>query len=174
MKAIILLLLSMMISSSFYIWNASNNSASDWHVLTDRVMGGISTADMTMKKDYATFSGSISPTDYKGFALMLFNCEIEDVETYSKIVLNIRGDGKKYQLRLRDNYIDKHHYVHNFETTGEQQILELELSEFHPEYEGVRLKESFFDSDDIKQIAIYLGSNSSCNFNLDIFSIELQ
>jgi len=174
MKAINLLCLSIKVSSSFYIWNASNNYATDWHVLTDRITGGISTASMTMKEGYATFSGNISPTNYQGFALMLYNCEIEDVDDYSKIVLKLKGDGKKYQFRIRANYTDKHHYVYNFETTGELQTLDFELSLFHPEYESVRLKEPYFDNDEIKQVAIYLGNGVSGDFNLDIYSIELQ
>jgi len=174
MKAIILLCLSMIISSSFYIWNATDNYASDWHVLTDKINGGLSSADMTMKKGYATFSGNISPTKYEGYALMLYNCDIENVEDYSKVILNVKGDGKKYQFRIRANYTDKHHYVYDFQTTGEEQTLELELSQFYPEYQSVRLKEPYFNSDDIKQVAVYLGSNSNSNFNLDIYSIELQ
>ena len=174
MKAIILLSLSMIVAPNLYIWTASENYATDWHVLTDRITGGLSTANMTMHEGYATFSGNISPTDFRGFAMMLHNCDIEDVDDFSEIVMHFKGDGKKYQMRIRSNYTDEHHYVFNFKTTGEQQKIVMKLNQFHPEYAGVRLKEPFFNHEEIKQVAVYLGNGIKGDFRLDIQSIELQ
>ena len=54
----------------------------------------------------ALFTGKVSLENNGGFSSVRYNTGKTDVEGYVTLGLYLKGDGKKYQLRIRENNDD--------------------------------------------------------------------
>lgn len=89
-----------------YVFDFSKGNLVDqnWYVLNDDVMGGVSISSLDYNKDgYATFSGKVSLENNGGFASVRCVTGIVKVQPKGKVILRLKGDGKRYQFRLRAN-----------------------------------------------------------------------
>ena len=76
----------------------------NWRVVNDDVMGGVSKSQVYENLEgYIEFSGNVSTDNNGGFASLRYNCGKITVEDNTKIILKVKGDGKKYQLRIYQN-----------------------------------------------------------------------
>jgi len=154
---------------------SSKNTVNRWQIVNDDVMGGISTSDLYYHNDnYAVFSGNISLKNNGGFASI--RTSFPSIYAYSKksIKLEIKGDGKDYQLRIKRNRNDYYSYVKNFSTNNKWQLITLELSDFYPSYRGRKLNFNNFDESYFQQISILIANNIEENFQLFIKKIYLE
>ena len=55
------------------------------------------------------------------------------------MVLRIKGDGKRYQFRLKADQKDYYSYISYFDTTGEWEDLKIPLSSLYAVFRGRRL-----------------------------------
>ena len=71
-------------------------------IVNDGVMGGVSQSRLSLDEQGAlVFEGKVSLDYGGGFASVRSIVNQLDAEKYQGIFLKIRGDGNKYQLRLR-------------------------------------------------------------------------
>ena len=153
----------------------SKQSVNKWKTINDDVMGGVSTSDIKyINNDYAIFSGNISLENNGGFASI--RRQLSGVNLYNKksIVLRIKGDGKKYQLRIKKNRFDYYSYVYSFPTSGNWESVSVELASMYPSFRGQRLDFSNFSAKQIQQISILIANNKEEQFNLIIDEICIQ
>lgn len=147
----------------------------NWYVLNDNVMGGVSTSRIYVSNDgYGVFEGSVSLENNGGFAMTQYNCAITNVKKYTKIILKVKGDGKTYQFRVKDNRNNYYSYIQNFETTGKNQTIELQLSDFEPYFRGRKLNMANYNENTIEQVAILIGNKKAETFKLLIDSIKIK
>ena len=155
-------------------FNASSN-INKWNIVDDVVMGGVSSGKMRLTdSETALFYGSVSTENYGGFSSVRHRTSVKDVKNYSNIVLRVKGDGKRYQIRVKASKFHYHSYISYFETTSEWQTITIPLKGMYPTFRGRNLNMDNFDFDTITEIALLIGNKRNENFALEIDKIYLN
>ena len=89
-----------------------------WLVVNDGVMGGLSQSEVILSgSNTAVFQGTISLENNGGFASTRTIPKLYNLAGYDGIIVRLKGDGKKYQLRMRmDDRFDGISYRYPFKT----------------------------------------------------------
>lgn len=172
----IILVISGLIMSNLLLFDFSaTEDWSGWEVENDVVMGGRSSSELERSENgNAIFKGEVSLKNNGGFASVQYRFSPKDIQGYKKVVLYLKGDGKNYQFRLKENLRDQASYVYDFETTGDWQTVEIPLKEMKPVYRGQNLNMPQFSANSIQEIGILIGNKKPQDFRLEIDKIELQ
>ena len=104
-----------------------------WSIVNDGVMGGRSTSKISLTDERtALFTGFVSLENNGGFASTRAAFQSLDLSAYEGITLRVKGDGRRYQLRFRqDGAFDGVAYGVEFKTThGEWTGLDLPFGPF--------------------------------------------
>ena len=143
----------------------------NWAAVNDGVMGGLSQSSFEQGEGGAEFSGVLSLENNGGFASVRFANPSPDLSDFTALVLRFRGDGRDYQLRLRDDRrMDGVAWMSRFETVeGEWQEVRLPLDEFIPTFRGRQVR----DAGDLQlqrvyQITLMLADKTSGSFRLEL------
>ena len=154
------------------------NSQSDlqnWMITDDIVMGGKSFGRFKISPDgFGVFEGRISLENNGGFSSVRHQFNKMKVNEDSKIMLTLKGDGKKYQLRVKDDLGNYYSYIAYFTTTGEWQEIEIPLKEMFPSFRGRKLDLPSFSCEAIEEVVFLIANNKSEEFKLLIDKIELN
>lgn len=147
---------------------------SGWYIVNDTVMGGRSESGFYLNQEgNVIFKGYVSLENNGGFSMAKHIFPNTNVEKYSKIVLKIKGDGKRYQFRVKSDTNELHSYVTHFLTTGDWQIIEIPLSELYPTFRGRKLDIPNYPAKELEEIAILIGNKKAESFELEIKWISL-
>jgi len=112
-----------------------------WRVVTDGVMGGVSTGALEgaryAGRDCLDLSGEVSTRNNGGFIQMardLEETELEDIHSYTGVRLLVRGNDEDYNLHLRtgDLWFPWQAYRATFHATPEWQSVQLPFAAFTP------------------------------------------
>ena len=151
------------------------SSTANWQVVDDRVMGGLSQGKLTVNQDgHGLYEGSISTDNNGGFSSLRYQFLSMTVTETSKITFRIKGDGKKYQFRVKDKQGQYHSYITYFETTGDWQEIAIELKDLYPSFRGRKLNIPNFNHTQIEEIAFLVGNKKAEDFELLIDEIRLD
>jgi hypothetical protein len=146
-----------------------------WEIVNDVVMGGRSAGHFQLEKEgIAVFSGEVSLENNGGFTLVRHRFDPVEVSRFSKVLLHLRGDGKRYQFRVKSDPEEQHAYVQYFETSGDWQTVELALAELYPTYKGRRLEIPDFSGRHIAEIGLLIGNGRAESFRLELKEVSLQ
>jgi len=162
--------------SSQIIFDFNKNSdVRNWIILDDVVMGGESSGTFKLNADgLGVFEGNISLENNGGFSSVRYRFEKTlIIKGYTKIILKIRGDGKKYQFRIKSNSGDYYSYIAPFLTSGEWQEIEIPLKDMYPSFRGRTIDQPNFSNDYIEEITFLIGNKKKEQFKLLIDKIEL-
>ena len=90
-----------------------------WSIVNDGVMGGRSTSKLSLTdQKTALFTGFVSLENNGGFASSRAAFVSLDLSAYEGVTLRVRGDGRRYQFRFRqDGAFDGVAYRVEFKTT---------------------------------------------------------
>ena len=144
----------------------------EWRIINDGVMGGISQSEI-IASDSATaiFKGNVSLENNGGFASVRITPDILNLNGYTGIELRIRGDGKKYQFRIRvDNRFDGISYRNIFETDAQEWMnIRLPFGDFVPVFRG-RILENVesLSPEKIQQIGFLIADKQKGKFRIEI------
>lgn len=153
----------------------SDSNTSNWRVVDDVVMGGKSNGNFKVNTDgFGEFYGNVSLENNGGFSSLRYRFSSIKVKDFKEIVLRIKGDGKKYQFRIKDNLYNSHSFISHVETTGDWQTIKITLSEMYPAFRGRDLSIGNFSSEQIEEVAFLIGNKAEENFKLEIDKIYLQ
>jgi monofunctional biosynthetic peptidoglycan transglycosylase len=72
-----------------------------WQVVNDTVMGGLSRSEFMCDKPELRFSGELSLENSGGFASIISRLDAP-LEDFAGLRLTVSGDGRCYQMRLRE------------------------------------------------------------------------
>ena len=150
--------------------NFDSNNLLNWNIVNDSVMGGRSQATLKLiNNTYANFKGYLSLQNNGGFSSIRAYYP-PDLTNVKSIVLKVRGDGRKYNFRIRGNTESWASYTHSFDTVeGEWNEIELKIDDFYPVYRGYTLKNMPQLSEVIiKEIGIMLSDKIQGSFSIDI------
>lgn len=154
---------------------SESKDVSCWRVVDDGVMGGVSQGNFTVDEDgYVIFSGTVSTANYGGFSSVRCDVENKDISSFKYIVLKVKGDGKKYQFRLKETSNQRHSYITTFQTSGKWEKIILPLENFYPGFRGSRLDIPNFPGNQIGQLAFLIANKTDEDFVLLVSTIWLE
>ena len=147
----------------------------EWKIVDDIVMGGKSLSTFKLNPEgHGIFAGSVSLKNNGGFSSVRYNFYKKTIEENTKINIKLKGDGKKYQVRIKSNSGDYYSYVSSFLTSGEWQEIEIPLKNMFPTYRGRTLDKPNFSNDYFEEISFFIGNKKKESFKLLIDKIELN
>lgn len=161
-------------SSIIYDAKASGDLP-NWQIVDDVVMGGESRGRFYFNTDgNGVFEGLVSMENNGGFSSVRHHFQRIDVLEYSRLVIHVRGDGKRYQLRIKSNKNDDYAYVAYFQTSGDWQEIEIPLDTMCPSFRGRKLDKPNFSGNYIGEIGFLIGNQKAEDFILEVEKIELK
>ena len=148
-----------------------------WMIVNDGVMGGISESRLSLdQQGFLVFEGRVSLDYGGGFASVRSILNRLDADPYDGILIRFKGDGKKYQIRLRQgDRMDGVAYFRHFETKiGEWEEVFLPFHSFQASYRGRRLPDyPKLDTSRISQLGLMISDKQEGNFRLEVQKIAL-
>ncbi|MCI5084239.1 MAG: CIA30 family protein [Saprospiraceae bacterium] len=145
-----------------------------WRVVDDGVMGGLSEGHFEWNESgFAQFHGDVSLENNGGFSSVRNRFEPISIKGHTHVLLRVKGDGKRYQFRLKSDLSDQHSYIQYFETNGEWQEIKLSLKDFYPTFRGRKLRMPNFPAESIAEVAFLIGNKKAESFELNIDFIQL-
>jgi hypothetical protein len=152
-----------------------DSNISNWRIVDDVVMGGRSEGNFFLSKDgVGVFTGNVSLENNGGFSSVRHRFEPIDVSPYSKVIITLKGDGKRYQFRAKTSKYDRHSYITYFETTGEWQTLEIPLKDMYPSWRGMKLDMPNYPGESMEEIAFLIANYKAEQFRLEIKEISFN
>lgn len=146
-----------------------------WLIINDGVMGGLSRGNISIdEKGNGVFWGHVSLENNGGFSLARLNVPTLNATGFTKIVLEVKGDSKRYQFRLKEKKGQMHSFVHFFETNGDWQTIEIPFEKLRPTFRGRALNLPEFAGDQIEEIGLLIGNKKEEDFKIKIRTISLQ
>lgn len=150
----------------------NRNDLRDWRVVNDGVMGGLSRGEIVLSNsNTAVFQGVLSLENNGGFSSTRTLPRPFKLDAYTGVTLRIRGDGKQYQLRLRqDDRFDGVAYRFRFQTTPNQWMtIEVPFSECVPVFRGRELKDvGPLSPGKIEQLGFLISDGQAGPFRLEV------
>jgi monofunctional biosynthetic peptidoglycan transglycosylase len=144
-----------------------------WLAVNDGVMGGVSAGRMSETANGLSFEGVLSLENNGGFASVRRRVGA-DCSMASGVRIRVRGDGRRYQLRFRqDRRFDGIAWRAFFDTHNAWQTVSLDFDEFEPVFRGRRVPEAGpLQAENVSQIGFMLADGNPGPFRLEIESIE--
>ena len=158
------------------IINFAHQTAEDWEIVNDGVMGGCSQSRLVKddKNKPAVFTGEISLENNGGFASVRCRTSF-DLSSHTHMKLSLKGDGKRYCFRLRTaspktGEINRFSYDYRFDTKPDVwKWYLLPLNEFCPYFRGRALDDvASLDRSAIRQIGFLISDKQEGKFKLHI------
>ncbi len=161
-------------NSSIFDFNKSSNM-SNWLIVDDGVMGGLSQSAMKLNdQGHAKFSGYVTTENNGGFSSVRYNFDTKNVSGFTHVVLRLKGDGKDYQFRIKKSRYDRASFINTFETSGEWQIVKIALTDFYPSFRGYKLNKPNFDGSTMEEVTLLIANKKNEYFGLLIDNISLE
>ncbi|WP_452223083.1 CIA30 family protein [Lacinutrix chionoecetis] len=176
MKLLAIILTILFMSTSITIFDFSKDAnISNWRIVDDVVMGGRSNGTFSVNNDgHGVFSGNISLENNGGFSSVRYDTEAISVFNHTKVSIRLKGDGKAYQFRIKNDRDDRYTYIGEFTTSGEWETITIKLNNMYPAFRGRTLDYPNFDKAQIEECAFLIGNKKEESFKLLIDSIWIE
>jgi monofunctional biosynthetic peptidoglycan transglycosylase len=145
-------------------------------LINDSVMGGKSSSKFELREKVLEFTGKVSLKNNGGFASLRMLWPFQKTKVENKLRLQVTGDGKTYQFRLRTNQgYDGAAYVYEFKTIKDKSIdIEMDVNQFVPSFRGRELTDMpQLRLKDVKQMGLLIADNQVGNFNIKLERISV-
>lgn len=153
----------------------NKSDLSQWTIVNDGVMGGVSESDLTISKNgNAIFKGKVSLDYNGGFASVRYNPDQIDVNGFEKIVIRCKGIPNRYQLRTKSSWRERHSYIQYIDITDEWQEIEVDLSAMYPQFRGYELDMPNYPKEALGEFAILIANKRYEDFQMEIDWIKLK
>ena len=172
-----LLFLSMMCQDNpacLFDFKNEKNTA-HWTVVNDGVMGGLSQAEISINDaENGLFKGYVTTANNGGFASVRYGLQKKEVSQFKQLILEVKGDGKTYQFRIKDKSSQRFWYITTFKTSGAWERIVLPFDEFYPSFRGNALDQPNYSGKIMEDVAILIGNKRNESFALEIKNILLE
>lgn len=144
-----------------------------WFVVDDGVMGGRSVGQVATHGGNVIFSGVLSLENNGGFSSMRLPLS-EALGSSSGIRIVVRGDGRRYQLRLRQGRrFDGVAWQTEVEVGPQWTTHVIAFSEFRPTFRGREVPGAGpVNPNEIRQVGVLLADKSPGPFEIEIRALE--
>jgi NADH dehydrogenase [ubiquinone] 1 alpha subcomplex assembly factor 1 len=145
-----------------------------WNINNDTVMGGISQSQIKFEQQVLLFAGTVSLDNNGGFASTesTFTHQITDS---SLLTLEVKGDGKIYQIRLKTPYLSQGEaYVANFTTRDDTLTRHtFTAADFTVSFRGRTVENApSLKFDDIVRVGFLVAQKQQGPFSIELHSIQ--
>lgn len=152
--------------------NWLDNELAEWWIVNDTVMGGRSVSELLVNQQqgFFRFQGQLSLENNGGFASTRSLINEGFFSNTENICIEVRGDGREYQFRLRSNQnFDGYAYVIPFKTLKNQWVTQrFSFADFTPRFRGRMIRGvRNITAAEIRQVGFLLGDKSPGTFQLD-------
>jgi len=147
------------------------DDATNWSVINDVVMGGVSNSSFTVTKPgTAVFSGVVSLENNGGFASANMKPAQFDLSDCDGIRFRVKGDGKSYKITLKnEGAFNGFSYRFEFSTkNGEWLTIDAPFSSFIPKFMGQTTSAPPVDTAKIKTFGFLIADKQDGPFRLEI------
>lgn len=146
-----------------------------WQIVNDGVMGGLSRGYLVLNKQgKGRFWGEVSLANNGGFTSIRHRFDPLAVQADQTLKLKLKGDGKRYQIRIKANSSDYYSYIVYVTTTGAWQEVSLPLEDFYPTFRGRRLDLGNFDQSQLEEIGVLIANKRAESFELLLDEIAIE
>ena len=146
-----------------------------WRSINDTVMGGKSSSEVVVTKQGLRFQGKLSRQNNGGFSSARALVK-EDLTNSTGIRITVKGDGRDYQIRFRqDHNFDGTSWTHGFSTDGSIQVIEAPYPDFEPVFRGRKVNNAgTIEPAKIAQIGYLIADKIEAEFSLSILKMEVM
>jgi hypothetical protein len=152
--------------------NESNRD--EWRITNDGVMGGLSVGKVHLDNKKFIFSGDISTENNGGFTSVFKRLPALQ-KNINAVSLRVTGDGKSYQLRMRNQVMGYDlAYKMVFETKeGEVATHTFNLADFSASFRGRVIGNApTLEAETISHVGFLITTKQPQTFSLSVHSIE--
>ena len=155
-----------------------NSDVQRWMIVNDTVMGGRSKADLSIlgeSEEVFRFFGTLSLENNGGFASVRAVFPRNYFTSADHVCIRVRGDGRRYQLRLRGaRSFDGVAFATSFDTEENEWLdYKFAVKDFVPTYRGRQLRGiPDIRPDEIRQVTFMIADKKPGEFQLDFSSIR--
>ncbi len=175
MKLFIITAMVLLIKSQLIFDFNHNTNITDWKIIDDVVMGGKSNGKFKIDSDgNGVFSGDVSLENNGGFSSVRYQFEKINTTKDSKVIIRIKGDGKEYQFRIKNNRNTYYSYITNFKTTGDWENIIINLKDLYPSFRGQTMNIPNFTGDSFEEIVFLIGNKKNESFTLVLDRIDIE
>jgi NADH dehydrogenase [ubiquinone] 1 alpha subcomplex assembly factor 1 len=175
MKLFTIIAMVLLINSKLIFDFNHNANITDWKIVDDVVMGGRSNGTFKIDSDgNGVFSGDVSLENNGGFSSVRYQFEKINTTRDSKVIIRLKGDGKEYQFRIKNNRNTYYSYITNFKTNGDWENIIINLKDLYPSFRGQTMNISNFTGNSIEEIVFLIGNKKNESFNLILDKIEIE
>ena len=162
-------------SQSIDLINPEKNiGITNWNIVNDDVMGGISSSYLSINdENNLIFNGNLSLKNNGGFASSRLNFNKETLTGIKSFKMRIKGDGNIYKLRLRQNN-RRASYSCDFKSLKDKWIeIAISLEDFKPSWRGYTYSDyPDLEIEEINSMGIQISDKQEGEFNLEIKYIK--
>ena len=171
-----LVALCIFIMNHFVIYDFDKTkNPNDWITVDDVVMGGVSSSGITINKNgNGVFNGHVSIENNGGFSSVRHQFKSIDISDYRCFIIRIKGDGKKYQFRVKSNLNEYHSYKHEFITDGSWQTIEIPFNKLKATFRGRMLNIPSFSNSFLEEIGFLIANKIEEDFELKIDYVKVS
>ena len=150
-------------------------SIEQWRTINDTVMGGMSSGEIVLTDEGLRFQGRISLENNGGFSSVR-RLVSEDLNNSLGFRITLKGDGRSYQIRFRENQnFEGAAWRHKFSTDGATQVIEFVYPDFELVFRGRKIENAGSVSPvEIKQIGFLISDRIEGEFSLSILKMEIM
>ncbi|MCR9286340.1 MAG: CIA30 family protein [Bacteroidetes bacterium] len=154
---------------------ARGSDLSGWNVVDDVVMGGRSDGRFKINEEgNGLFYGDVSLENYGGFSSIRYRIEQREVSDFKVCKIRLKGDGKRYQFRVKTDRYDRHSYIYYFETSGLWETIEIPLEDMYPTFRGRRLNMPNYPVVGLEEITFLIANKKAESFQLELDWIIME
>ncbi|HYQ57366.1 MAG TPA: CIA30 family protein [Draconibacterium sp.] len=172
---LVLIVIAFLQMNTIVLYDFKKNAMLDgWYTVNDGVMGGRSISTFKLNEQgHALFSGLVSLENNGGFSSVHYRFPAVETTGYQFLVLRVKGDGKRYQVRIKDRAGDNYSYIAYFSTNGDWQDIKVPLHDMYPSFRGRTLDLPNFKGGKIQEFALLIGNKKEEAFSIEIDKIQL-
>ena len=171
----LLLLFSLTMNSIvLFDFNVKSN-IDNWKIVDDGVMGGYSSSKFFVDASgKGVFKGTVSLENNGGFCSVQHYPKPVSLKDKKIFSIRLKGDGKKYQFRVKSKRSNYYSYIYVFQTTTDWQTIEIPITELYASFRGRTIDIPNYDGASLEEIAFLVGNKKNEDFQLIIDKIEVK
>ena len=154
-------------------FETSGQKITDWQIVDDGVMGGLSKGKFNISDDKKLkFSGNLSLENNGGFSSIRSKRTTIDLSQFKGIKMRVKGDGRKYKLRLESDSRYRRMAVsfqHEFSTSkdGWSEVF-IPFDKLKASFRGWNLPGMKFNSKSIQRVGLIIADKIEGPFELHV------
>lgn len=147
-----------------------------WAVEDDTVMGGRSEGHLEITDaGHARFHGHVSLENDGGFSSIQHQMQpAGDVSGKEAFLVRLKGDGKKYTLRVKSKPDQKYFHEATFPTSGDWETVRVPFNTMSAVHHGEPVNVPNFDGGPVNALQVLIGNKKEQDFELLIDHIAAE